>query len=200
MPENPQEFYSGIAAARIIGMTRANLTNAVKAGRLFPDALINTRIKAQPAFLRQTLEAPDPDTRPPKTKPQQFYATTGAIEFCGMSQVHFDRKRRAHPITPDALLHRNPDSAPQALYTRKTLSTWMQALVIPASPTPRPLSIYPLDQAALLLGIAPGEFEALLKAHPLPAEAMVIDPASPAWFEKTLKEYGRQFISEEDPS
>lgn len=190
MPPISPEFYSGTAAADIVGLTRANLAEATKDGRIMPDALIATETKTQPAFLRETLENYRTGA-PTKKRPQKLYSISGAFTYCGMSSVQFRRKRRQQPIPHTALLHRSPGSEPQELYTRKDLNAWMKVLTTSA-PKPRTLEVYPHDQAAVFLGIAPGKFDELLREHPLAPDVMIIDPAGPGWFDATLRAYRSQ--------
>lgn len=107
-----------------------------------------------------------------------------------LSVAGFQRLLTEHPLPPDAVLI-TPTT--EQAWTAASLNAWAEVTETPIKRRkPTPVQLYPHTEAAKLLGMAPGDFEKVLRTHPLPPEALMASPASQAWGEDTLRTWAAQ--------
>lgn len=195
MPASPADYYTGQAAATLLGVTRFILNEWVELEKQAPDALIVTSSssrKPQPAWSAETIDqwarcAPGP--------PIQLLSTSAAIDYTGLTPTTFNNWRTRVEIPADALIHRSETGAVKPAWATETLDRWLKAISQHAQKrSPRATCLYTSEEAALFLGVAPQVFQQALQDHPLAPTAMMVSPAVQAWTAEALQTWAAEHL------
>ena len=198
MTITPLEYYSGTAAAEVLEKPRATLNCFVSENRQTPDALLvsaDKRKSDQPAWTQETLMAfKDNGYREVETgTPVKLYAASAAGAYTGFPAQTFTSYRKRLEIPADAWIIRSSTTPKKPLWTAGTLDRWVKEVNSTLKRRkPKGHHLFGPDDAALILSLTLGQFQAAVKTHPVAPDAMLISPASPAWYQSTLERWAKE--------
>ena len=201
MPAAPADYYTGQAAASLLGVTRFTLNEWVELEKQAPDALVLTASSSrrpQPAWRPETLQQ---WSRCTPGSPIQLLSPSAAISYTGLTPTTFNNWRARVEIPADATIHRSSTGTPKPVWTTSTLDRWLHEVSRHAKRrSPRATCLYTSEEAALLLGVAHQVFEKALQEHPLAPAAMMVSPAAQAWTADDLHAWAAEHLPAHDPA
>lgn len=125
MPAAPADYYTGQAAASLLGVSRFTLNEWVELERQAPDALVLTASSSrrpQPAWSAETLQQ---WSRCTPGSPIQLLSPSAAISYTGLTPTTFNNWRARVEIPADATIHRSSTGTPKPVWTTTTLDLWL---------------------------------------------------------------------------
>ncbi|MCT1735471.1 hypothetical protein M3A88_09500 [Kocuria marina] len=195
MPAAPADYYTGQAAASLLGVSRFTLNEWVELERQAPDALVLTASSSrrpQPAWSAETLQQ---WSRCTPGSPIQLLSPSAAISYTGLTPTTFNNWRARVEIPADATIHRSSTGTPKPVWTTTTLDLWLHKVSRHTRRrSPRATCVYTSEEAALLLGVAHPVFEKALQKHPLAPAAMMVFPAAQAWTADDLHAWAAEHL------
>lgn len=194
----PQSYYPPQAAAQYLGIPYPTFNVYRRSrGEIPADAWVRRSPEGEPspvwkpATLKAWLASMREQVAAPHTpRPVGLYGLGDAAGLMNLTAAGFERLLAEHPLAPDAVLI-TPST--ERAWTSASLNGWAEATETPIKRRkPTPVQLYPHTEAAKLLGMAPGDFDKALRAHPLAPEALMASPAAQAWGEDTLRTWAAQ--------
>lgn len=191
-PGKPTVYYTTNAAINYLGMPAPTFNLYRRTKHDIPaDAhvLRSATGEPQPVWTADSLDQWRKEIRaiagePRKPHALAVYAPADAADLMNITRSAFEKLWRERPLPADLVIL---DIEPEMAWTGRRLDAWAQDMEVAIKRRkPKAMMFYSEDEAPKVIGVTRAQFVKLMRAHPLPPEALVVSPAAHAWTKDTL--------------